>query len=428
MVAPSWPSVIPCGIMGDAREDIDFAAAERECREETDRLIRDHGPRLAGTTACLNVAERIAESLRGFSASVRIDTIGIHPASFYAYTKILPVSYAIGMLALLSVGLLRLLPVAGLVAGIALMVCQFGLYRHLGDSFFPARVGKNIEAVIEPVEGAQRELILSGHHDSAPVARIFSGPFSRLYGAAIFVPYIFFLVELAVLLARFLGAPAHLLHGWPLPFLTIGVPFVVGYFCLVAVRRGSPGAGDNLIASVMVASLGREIATRKNSLLRTTRLRIVSFDAEEAGLRGASAYFTTHAASLKGLPCTHLNFDSLYSLRDLQVLTSDINGTVPLSRPLADRIVDCARECGYRARLFSLIFGAGGTDAAESARRGIPSTSIIAMPTEIIRDGLVYHTPRDTVENIEPGIVEACMRIFLCYLGTLEAGADGERQ
>jgi aminopeptidase YwaD len=415
-------------MMEDAREDIDFRAAERECREETDRLIRDHGPRLAGTTACLNVAERIAELLRGFSASVRIDTIRIHPASFYAYTKILPVSYALGMLALFPVGLLGLLPVAGLVAGVAMMVCQFGLYLHLGDSLFPARVAKNVEAVIEPVEEAQRELILSGHHDSAPVARIFSGPFSKLYGAAIFVPYFFFLVELAVLLARLLGAPAHLLQGWPLPFLAAGLPFVAGYFCLVAVRRGSPGAGDNLISSVMVASLGREIAIRRNMLLRTTRLRIVSFDAEEAGLRGAAAYFTTHAAGLKGLPCTHLNFDSLYRLRDLQVLTSDINGTVPLSRPLADRIVACARERGYHARHFSLIFGAGGTDAAESARHGIPSTSIIAMPTEIIRDGLVYHTPRDIVENIEPGIVEACMMISLSYLATLEAGADGERQ
>ena len=118
MVAPARPSVIPCGIMGDAREDIDFAAAERECREETDRLIRDHGPRLAGTAACLNVAERIAEILRGFSASVRIDTIRFHPDSFYSYTKILPVSYAIGMLALLPIGPLRLLPAAGLAAGI----------------------------------------------------------------------------------------------------------------------------------------------------------------------------------------------------------------------------------------------------------------------------------------------------------------------
>ena len=46
----------------------------------------------------------------------------------------------------------------------------------------------------------------------------------------------------------------------------------------------------------------------------------------------------------------------------------------------------------------------------------IPSTSIIAIPTEIVREGLVYHTPRDTVEHIEPAVVEACMRIVLRFL------------
>ena len=31
--------------------------------------------------------------------------------------------------------------------------------------------------------------------------------------------------------------------GWHLPFLLAGLPFVVGYFFMVALRRGSPGPG-----------------------------------------------------------------------------------------------------------------------------------------------------------------------------------------
>ena len=414
----------PATFMKDAEGSIDCAAAARDCLKETEALIHDHGPRLAGTAACEQVAQRLSERLRGFADSVRVDTITIHPASFYAYTKILPVSYAIGMVALLPVGLFRLLPVAGLLTGIVMMACQFGLYRHFGDFLFPARAGKNIEAVIEPVEKARRELILSGHHDSAPLARIFSGPFSKLYVVAILAPYLFFLGELAVLLFRLFEAPARLTAAWPLPFLLVGLPFVVGYFALVAMRRGSPGAGDNLISSVLVSRVAQEVAVRKESLLRTTRLRIVSFDAEEAGLRGAAAYFGRNVSELRRLPCTHLNFDSLYSLRDLQVLTSDINGTVPLSGRVVECIVDIARACGYRARPFGLIFGAGGTDAAESARRDIPATTIISMPTAIVRDGLVYHTPRDTVEHIEPGVVEACIKISLGLLERLEAGIE----
>jgi acetylornithine deacetylase/succinyl-diaminopimelate desuccinylase-like protein len=408
---------------------IDIAAAARACLAETDRLVAKHGARLAGTRSCAATAEDIARTMRTFADSVRGETFRVHPGSFYAYMKLLPPAYLVGLITLLAAGrmgqpavaVLGALALIGLLAGIVLMTCQFGFYRHLGDRLFARRTGTNVEAVIEPVDTAEREIILSGHHDSAPVARIFSGPFSRFYAVAIIAPYLFYLGEVALLAARVFGAPQPA-GAWMVVFLLAGLPFVVGYFCMVDLRRGTPGAGDNLISSIMVVVLGKEMAARRKAMLRTTRIRIVSFDAEEAGLRGASAYFRAHAAEMKRLPCVHLNFDSLYRLGDLQALTSDINGTVKLSPVLVDQLVACARECGLAMRTFGMIFGAGGTDAAESARAGIPSSSIIAIPTEIVREGLVYHTPRDTVEHVEPAVVEACMRIVLRFLERLEAG------
>jgi hypothetical protein len=401
----------------------DTALAARECLQETDRLVKEFGPRLAGTEACSGTAERIAESLRDSSDSVMVEPFRVHPDSFYSYTKILPVSYLLGIVALYAAARFAPIPIIGLVAGIVLMVCQFAFYRHFADRLFSRAEAENVEAVIEPSGTVQRELILSGHHDSAPVARIFAGPFARFYAVAIMAPYVFFVFELGLLLFGLFGGAST--PGWTLPCVLAGLPFVVAYFFLVALHRGSPGAGDNLISSVMVAVLGRELAARKPDLLRSTRIRIVSFDAEEAGLRGASYYFRKHAAELKRLPCFHLNFDSLYAVRDLQILTRDINGTIPLSGNLVDIVVDCARESGISLRRFGLIFGAGGTDAAESARCGIPSTTIIAMPTELVRDGLVYHTPSDTTDHIEPGVVESCMRIALRLLERLEAGESG---
>ena len=202
--------------------------------------------------------------------------------------------------------------------------------------------------------------------------------------------------------------------------LSRGFVPVAGYFLLVALRRGSPGAGDNLVSSVLVARLAREIAERKGQLLRSTRLRVVSFDSEEAGLRGAAAYMRSHAKDLERLPCFHLNFDSIYQLEHLQVLTSDINGTVRLSGEMVETLEACALENGLSLGRFGMLFGAGGTDAAESARRGMPATTVIAMPTTIVRDELVYHTPRDTVDRIEPAAVEACMKLGVSYLRRLE--------
>ena len=180
-----------------------------------------------------------------------------------------------------------------------------------------------------------------------------------------------------------------------------------------------------MIASAMVARIARELARAgaadKDAYLKTTRLRIVSFDAEEAGLRGSAAWFRAHAAELSGIPCANLNFDSLYSLKDIQALLSDVNGHQALDRDMANELIRCAAVDGYELRPFSMLFGGGATDAAEAARAGIRACTVIAMPTTIVREGLVYHTPRDMADRIEPGVVEACMRICLRYLASLEA-------
>ncbi len=400
---------------------IRFSDLAAESLSVTRRLVEAHGPRLTGSPACAAAADELARFARTFADSVRVETFDVHPSSFLSYTKLLPVAYFLGFLSIYLVGGIYLIPIAGLVAGILLMIFQFGLYLPVGDAFFFRKTGVNVEAVIEPSGEAERELLLSGHHDSAPVARIFSGPFRSLYVVAIFLPYAFFLVELGVLAALQVGAEAAP-PSWALPVLVAGLPVALGYFSMVALRRGSPGAGDNLIASVMICRLAGQVAQRRDDLLRSTRLRIVSFDAEEAGLRGSSAYVRRHAAELKGLPCWHLNFDSIYRLGCLQVLTSDINGRQPLSREMVDDVVRCAAARGIRLRRFGMLFGAGATDAAQSARRGIAATTIIALPTEIVRRDLVYHTPEDTVEAIEPGAVEACLRIAAGYLEFLESG------
>jgi aminopeptidase YwaD len=37
---------------------------------------------------------------------------------------------------------------------------------------------------------------------------------------------------------------------------------------------------------------------------------------------------------------------------------------------------------------------------------------MIAMATEIIRDGLVYHTLKDTIDQVEPEAVQTCLRVI----------------
>jgi putative aminopeptidase FrvX len=103
--------------------------------------------------------------------------------------------------------------------------------------------------------------------------------------------------------------------------------------------------------------------------------------------------------------------DSIYCEADLQCLTSDLNHHIALDADLAERCVRIAGACGSPMRLARMKFGGGATDAAELARAGVKATTLLAMSTDVVRDGLVYHTTRDTVEAIDPAAVEACLKI-----------------
>ena len=119
-----------------------------------------------------------------------------------------------------------------------------------------------------------------------------------------------------------------------------------------------------------------------------------------------------HRLELQSVPSYMLNIDTIYNADQLQFMLSDLNGYVKLSQETALECQQIALQAGYPARLTRMLFGGGATDAAELAKVGVKATTMIAMPTEIIRDGLVYHTLQDTIDRVEPAAVKACLRVI----------------
>jgi aminopeptidase YwaD len=162
---------------------------------------------------------------------------------------------------------------------------------------------------------------------------------------------------------------------------------------------------------VELAERFADLEERGKSILDNTRLILVSFDAEESGLRGSRAWTKAHRSEIASLPTFALNIDSIYTARDLQFLSSDLNSHVRLDYSLVDLCLKIAAESGYPAQRAVMRFGGGATDAVELTRSGARATTMIAMPAGVIRDGLVYHTMNDTVSAIEPEAVDACLRV-----------------
>jgi len=180
-------------------------------------------------------------------------------------------------------------------------------------------------------------------------------------------------------------------------------------------RKGSPGAGDNLISSVIGIKVAEIIKKNFNSFAHT-RIIVLSSDGEEIGLKGIQAFINQNGDLLNECKTFVLNIDSIFKYKDLSLLTSDRNGTIKLSNQLVNEIIDISNQLGYNVQKKKLPFGGGGTDAAHFAKVGIESTSLIGISTNMIRDGLYYHSANDIVENLDPVAVEATINIAVNFV------------
>jgi hypothetical protein len=336
------------------------------------------------------------------------------PGAFMGFYRINVLLYIAGVI------LLHLsFPLAAAMSFTFILVAsflEFGYYREFYDPFPPKHTCANLVATLDPQGKPARQLIFGAHHDSA-YELTWMRPWQKLYGLRVIQPDI---IYTTAMLFSWLWVIISLLPGKAPGFITPAVWFLTfGFFLVlpkffIVSRHGSPGAGDNLIASAILVELAHMLSQPKKAgetILRNTRLVFVSFDAEEAGLRGSRAFAKTHADKLLAIPSYMFNMDSIYKEEDIQFLVSDLNDTIPLSSELANRCADIAGEAGYPHLLRRMVFGGGGTDAAELAKAGVQATTLLAMPTGLVRDGLIYHTLNDTIDAVEPGAVEACLRI-----------------
>ncbi|HRY81576.1 MAG TPA: M28 family peptidase, partial [Spirochaetia bacterium] len=286
----------------------------------------------------------------------------------------------------------------------------------------PGRTGRNVTAVLEPAGPAKRQLIVSGHHDSARVFNFYIDKPEK-YSLRVYGGIGSFAVLWIVSLAVAVLAPG----PWVRAAVTIS--FCLDFLLVAplwnfAGSEGTPGAGDNLAASAIALELLREFRTRRDAGrgLVGTRLLFVSFDAEEAGLRGARAWAKAHAAEIAGLPTWHYNMDCVYKAADARFLTSDINGSVKLSVPLAEACAAAAREAGVPAAVEPIAFLTGGTDAAETAKAGARATTLIAMKWSNEERSGGYHTPKDDLSAVEPAAVELALAVGVRLADRLDAG------
>ncbi|HEY9053588.1 MAG TPA: M28 family peptidase, partial [Rectinemataceae bacterium] len=345
--------------------------------ELTRKVVEAFGPRLAGSQACGRAAEYILKEAKPFADKAEIERFDVHPGAFLGFIKVLVVFYAF---AAAGLAFAPLASAALSTLGMAILVFGFFLYREMLDPFFPRKEGRNVIAVLEPEGKAEVQLVLSGHHDSAHIFNFYVDKpelYSRRVYAGIGSVVALWLASIAVWIISglALGTPV---FGFDLLRGLVALAFL-GALVLVlplwgfASDEGTPGAGDNMAASAIALEIFKEFTKRRaaGNGLKRTRLVFASFDAEEAGLRGARAFAKRRKAEFASIPTYGYNMDCIYALSDLRILGSDLNDFVKLDPGAALRLSALAKEEGVDAPTAPLAFLTGGTDAAELQAAGV---------------------------------------------------------
>jgi len=399
--------------MANTKNSTDFNAAAGRALDLTGRLINRFGPRPAGSDKSRKTADALKAEAEFFADAAWSEDFPVRPGAFLGWIRILVVLYIMSV-AFIWVGLY--LPAALLVTlGLGIMVGQFFLYRELIDRFYPRRTGRNVLASIEPAGEVRGQLIISGHHDSAHVFNFL------VYQPALYPVRVMGAIGIHVLL---------MLVSWTLFFWQVAAGsgpawggiaaglftllfLLVGQLWWFASAKSTPGAGDNLASSAAAWEALRVIAGRKASGESLNHLRLVaaSWDAEEAGLRGARSWASNRADGRLDLPTWNLNLECLYNSGDFFFLTSDINGTVQLSAGLAGRCRRLLGEYGHDVPAKPIEFLTGGTDAGELARGGAEATTLIGMPWGNSARSSVYHTPGDVLETVSQEAVAEAIQL-----------------
>jgi aminopeptidase YwaD len=387
----------------------------------TDEVVKNYPRRLIGTPSCNQAGERIATEFAKHCdpGTVKREEFACHPKSFLKYIRPAVAVYGVSTLA----AFLKRpwVAIAGLSSVFTVFISQFMFYKKLFDPFFPEEKGYNISGVIEPTGEVKQQIILCGHHDAAYVFH-YMDLSPRLYPLLLVAGILPFVLSLLYTLSV---AFTRLNLGWLkrlVCFTSAGV-VPLWWFTTDAV---SPGAGDNMIATALANEATKLFADQKKAgqnLLKHTRIICLSVDGEECGLRGSMAFAKRHAQELKDIKTYAFCMDTLYHADKLLFFDNDLNLTVDCSRAMAQELTDIATALGYKAKIDHMPWGGGSTDAASFAKEGIEATCLLAFELDITKldTDLVYHTPRDTADAIEPAVVEQALNIITTYILRKEA-------
>jgi hypothetical protein len=397
-----------------------------------EQICTEIGPRESGTTQEEQAGNRIEEELKQLGAETHQEEYISSPTAFLGFIRygaILLISAIVfywlsllkdlGMLQITTEVSLAFMIIAAAIAIFTDIYFIFEVMRYfeIVDFMFPKKKSKNIIGTINPSEEIKNTIIFSGHHDSPYEFNIFY--YLKTLGAVtIFVGYVGAIILAVVSIIRIIF---FLLPDWTTFFLTFGIfflcliPFAIVYIFFHS-YKSCLGAFDNLSAVAVVLGIGKYLSENKDDpeiYPKHTRVQLVSFAGEEAGLRGSKRYVQAHSKELKESGAILVNMDGVGKKDNIIIGKNELLIGAHHDKRMVAKLFEIAQNLKIGSVIGTLPFGA--TDAAAFSINKLPATVLMAYPSKLSLPPY-YHTRLDTPEVVDKEALGQALQICLEYI------------
>ncbi|MDD3946854.1 MAG: M28 family peptidase [Clostridia bacterium] len=330
--------------------------------------------------------------------------------------------FALAMLVLYYLGSgTTMLALFGYAGMLAFTVIQIIMYKGWFDFAFKQECAQNIITELPPASGkTDYTIYLGAHYDSSWCWKLaVRNPKTALPKVAYGVVGVLFMIALSIV--KLCGASGLIPFKNPADisvynFFILFVPilFIPGFFFITQfISRdktiGSPGAMDNLSGVGINMMLMKYYKENPEMLPNNCKLVNLCFAAEEAGLKGSSAYIKAHKDEITAGKSYLINVDSIADADHFEIIKGDAWQGTKFDANLISLGLEAMRDAGV-SNPKTIVNPVGGCDSTPFCKAGIPTITIAAQNPRCTD---YYHTCNDisdrfTQDTLETGLKTVC--------------------
>lgn len=393
--------------------------------DEITHIIKTCGKRDPGSEGEKKSCEYMAEVLKKDCGceNVKIESYEVAPRAFYGWI------YFTMTFVLIAIALFFFAPILSIpliVAGFAIVLIQFGVYKKLLDPLFKKKTSHNVTAIKKCTGETKRRIIFNGHPDATwewPVNYALGGVGFEGHAILAIVGAIFYLVLSILYIVKHgvtFGAPDMsdpLVKAalWGL----LDVPFMIGLYFMVNYKRVVDGANDNLTGCYVGIAVLKALKD-EGIELENTEIGVILTGSEEIGLRGSKAWVEAHKGEFQDVPTFIYAYDTINDPKYLMANYRDLNGTVKSDKDCADLFYEACKAVDVPCTKGWVPPLGGAVDAAAFSQGGFRAAGVTGLNHKLER---YYHTRLDSYDNMNAQGIANCFAASVKMLEMFDAGA-----